>query len=185
MNSIIKTVIFWAVIVVSALLLGQVVRSGADKTSRPLSEISYSAFLAQVAAGHVSSVAIAGNEVRGVDDKGANFHVVVPSNQTRMLDALQQHGVEIWIRETSQGSWPSWLLNLAPLILLGALWFFMIRQMRMHANRQQDISASTAPNPVATIWPLKDVRLRLEARNLRLQTVTSVTFDFPVFPEKV
>ena len=145
MNSVIKTVVFWAVIVVSALLLWQVVRSGADKPSGPVSEISYSAFLAQVAAGHVSSVTIAGNVVRGVDDKGANFRVVVPSNQTDMMNALQQHGVEIWIRDTAEGSWPTWLMNLAPLILLGALWFFMIRQMRMRTNIQQGMSATNPP----------------------------------------
>ena len=29
----------------------------------------------------------------------------------------------------------SWLLNLAPLVLLGALWFFMIRQMQTGGNK--------------------------------------------------
>jgi cell division protease FtsH len=95
----------------------------------------------------VSSVTIAGNEVRGLDDKGANFHVVVPSNQTVLMDALQQHGVEIWFRDTSQGSWPSWLLNLAPLILLGALWFFMIRQMQTRTNIRR-AESGVNPSPI-------------------------------------
>jgi ATP-dependent Zn protease len=47
-----------------------------------------------------------------------------------MLDALQQHGVEVWFRETNAQGWTTWIANLAPLILLGALWFFMIRQMQ-------------------------------------------------------
>ena len=128
MHKTVKAVIFWAVIVASAFLLWQTVRSGSDKPSGPVPEISYSAFLAQVSAGHVSSVTIAGNVVRGLDDKGANFRVVIPSNQTAIMDALQQHGVEIWFRQTAEGNWSTWLLNLAPLILLGALWFFMIRK---------------------------------------------------------
>jgi len=128
MNPAMKAVIFWAVIVVSALLLWQVVRTGSQGGAVP--EISYSRFLAQVADGQVSKVTIAGNVVRGIDAKGDTFRVIVPANQTAMMDALQQHKVEIWFREAPEQGWPNWILNLAPLVLLGALWFFMIRQMR-------------------------------------------------------
>ena len=51
MNRTIKAVIFWAVIVVSAFLLWQQVRTSVDKPAGQVSEISYSAFLSQVAAG--------------------------------------------------------------------------------------------------------------------------------------
>ncbi|MFY9675374.1 MAG: ATP-dependent metallopeptidase FtsH/Yme1/Tma family protein [Terriglobales bacterium] len=145
MNRTIKAVIFWAVILVSAVLLWQTVRSGSNPSAGQVPEISYTAFLAQVSEGHVRSVTIAGNVVRALDDKGANFRVVVPSNQTAMMDALQQHGVEIWFRETAEGNWPAWVLNLAPLILLGALWFFMIRQMRMRGKIQQDMPGAAPP----------------------------------------
>jgi hypothetical protein len=47
-----------------------------------------------------------------------------------MLELLQQKGAEIWFRDTSQGTWGTWIMNLAPLALLAALWFFMIRQMQ-------------------------------------------------------
>jgi cell division protease FtsH len=128
MNSVIKAVLFWTVIVVSALLFWQVVRSGS--TAQAVPEISYSEFLTKVANGQVSEVTIAGGVVRGSDAKGGNFRVVAPANQAAMLDALQQHGVEIWFKEIPEQTWPSWILNLLPLILLGALWFFMIRQMQ-------------------------------------------------------
>jgi cell division protease FtsH len=128
MNSVVKTVVFWIVIVVSATLLWQVVKTGS--TAQAVPEISYSDFLARVASGQVSKVTIARSVVRGSDAKGSSFRVIVPSNQTAMLDALQQHGVEIWFKETAEQGWPSWILNLVPLILLAALWFFMIRQMQ-------------------------------------------------------
>lgn len=104
MSKTIKAVIFWATIVVSATLLWQVVKSGANAPTRQVSEISYSRFLAQVADGQVSRVTIAGTVVRGTDNKGGGFRVIVPSNQTAMIDALQQHGVEIWFRETPETS---------------------------------------------------------------------------------
>jgi ATP-dependent Zn protease len=103
MNSVAKTVLFWLVIVVSATLLWQVVRTGSrNAPSGQASEISYSRFLTQVTEGQVSSVTVSGNVVRGIDTKGSTFRVVVPSNQRAMMDALQQHGVEIWFREAQE-----------------------------------------------------------------------------------
>ncbi len=48
------------------------------------------------------------------------------------------------VRDASSGSWPSWLLNLAPLILLAALWFFMIRQMQTGGNKALSFGKSRA-----------------------------------------
>jgi len=128
MNTVAKTVIFWAVIVVSAFLLWQVVRSGGPTQTVP--EISYSEFLGRIASGQVSKVTIAGSVVHASDAKGGSFRVIAPSNQSAMLEVLQQQGVEIWFKETPEQGWPNWILNLAPLVLLAALWFFMIRQMQ-------------------------------------------------------
>jgi len=47
-------------------------------------------------------------------------------------------------RDINSGSWPSWLLNLAPLILLAALWFFMIRQMQTGGNKALSFGKSRA-----------------------------------------
>ena len=138
-----KTALFWLVIGVSALLLWQVVKTG--NTAQAVTEISYSDFSARVASGQVSKVTIAGSVVRGYDAKGGSFRVIVPSNQSAVLEALQQHGVEIWFRETTEQGWPSWILNLAPLVLLGALWFFMIRQMQRRRSAGDGPSSYTPP----------------------------------------
>jgi cell division protease FtsH len=150
MSSVAKAVIFWAVIVVSAFLLWQVVRSGGPAQAVP--EISYSEFLGRVADGQVSKVTIAGSVVHGSNSKGGSFHVIAPANQSAMLEALQEHGVEIWFREVPEGNWPNWLMNLAPLILLAALWFFMIRQMQKRGkarfvNQGPPGSASSPETP--------------------------------------
>ena len=140
MNKNIKALVFWMVIVVSAFLLWQTVKAGGPAPA--VSEISYSDFLTRVANGQVSRVTIAGSVVRGLDAKGSSFRVIVPVNQTPMLDALQQHGIDIWFKETPEQGWPNWILNLAPLVLLGALWFFMIRQMQKRGSAAQGLSSS-------------------------------------------
>ena len=141
-----KTVLFWLVIVVSAYLLWQVVKASPADQNAP--EISYSRFLAQVTDGQVTKVTIAGSVVRGYDSKGGSFRVIAPLNQSAMVDVLQQHGVDIWFRESPEQGWPTWLLNLAPLVLLAALWFFMIRQMQK-SNRLRATGQIPTPSPDA------------------------------------
>ena len=145
MSSVAKTVIFWAVIIVSAFLLWQVVKGGPDNQRTP--EISYSQFVSQVADGQISKVAITGSVVRGYDTKGGSFRVIAPPNQSMMLQTLEEHGVEVWFKETPEQGLPNWLLNLAPMVMLAALWFFMIRQM----NRASRLRASAQPVPGSTL----------------------------------
>jgi cell division protease FtsH len=121
-----KTVVFWAVIVGSAFLLWQVVRTGSSVPAEP--EISYSRFLAQIANGQVSKVTVMGHQIRGYDTAGGTFRVVIPSDQSGVLDALQQHGVEIWVRDVSAVAWPYWILNCSPLLILSLLCLLMFRQ---------------------------------------------------------
>jgi cell division protease FtsH len=139
--------VFWAVVIVSALLLWQTVRVNTANQNIP--EISYSHFLSQTASGQVSKVTIAGSVVRGYDERGGSFRVIAPPNQSAMLEALQQQGVEIWFKESPEPTWGNWLLNLAPLALLAALWFFMIRQMqktnRLRAAGQTSTPSSDSP----------------------------------------
>ena len=54
-------------------------------------------------------------------------------------------GVTITIRDINSGSWPLQLLGTwAPLILLAALWFFMIRQMQTGGNKALSFGKSRA-----------------------------------------
>lgn len=148
MNRNIRAVIFWAVIVVSAFLLWQVVKSGGHEQNIP--EISYSQFVAQIANNQISKVTIAGNVVHGYDTKGAGFRVITPPNQSEMVENLQAHGAEIWFKEAPEQGWPNWIMNLMPLILLAALWFFMIRQMQKGSRLRASGTMTSAPPPPDT-----------------------------------
>ena len=103
-----RTVVFWLVIVVSAFLLWQVAKTGGSAQSDP--EISYTEFLARVANGKVGTVTIAGSVVRGAGSNG-KFRVIAPPNQNAMLEALQQHGVEIRFKEVADQTFATWILN--------------------------------------------------------------------------
>jgi len=143
-NSTVKTVVFWLVIVLSAFLLWQVVKAGAG--SQKEQELTFSQFMGEVEKDNVKEVTIIGQEVRGKlqNPPGSGFHTTAPANYPDMIKMLREKGVNISIRDVSNGSWPSWLLNLAPLILLAALWFFMIRQMQTGGNKALSFGKSRA-----------------------------------------
>jgi cell division protease FtsH len=142
-NSTVKTVVFWLVIVLSAFLLWQVVKAGS--TGQKEKEINFSQFLLDVDQGNVKEVTINLQEIRGkFQNDGSTFHTIVPTNYPDMYKTLRDKGVNMTVRDASSGGWPSWLLNLAPLILLAALWFFMIRQMQTGGNKALSFGKSRA-----------------------------------------
>ncbi|MGA9964219.1 MAG: ATP-dependent zinc metalloprotease FtsH [Terriglobales bacterium] len=143
MNSTVKTVVFWLVIVLSAFLLWQVVKAGG--AGQKEKEVNFSQFMTDVDQGNVKEVTINLQEVHGkFQNDGSTFHTTVPVNYPEMIKKLSDKGVNITVRDASSGSWPSWLLNLAPLILLAALWFFMIRQMQTGGNKALSFGKSRA-----------------------------------------
>jgi len=141
-NSTLKTVLFWAVIIVSAFLLWQVVRTG--NSGQKDKEINFSQFMSNVDQGLVREVTVIGLEVRGKLSDGSQFHTTVPPNYPDMYKTLREKGVSTSIKDISNGTWPTWILNLAPLALLAALWFFMIRQMQTGGNKALSFGKSRA-----------------------------------------
>ena len=143
MNSTVKTVVFWLVIILSAVLLWQVVKAG--NTGQKDKEINFSQFMSDVDQGVVKEVTISGMEVRGkYKNDNSGFHTTAPVNYPDMIKTLKDKGVSMTFHDINSGGWPTWLLNLAPLILLAALWFFMIRQMQTGGNKALSFGKSRA-----------------------------------------
>jgi cell division protease FtsH len=128
-----KTVVFWFLILVSAMLLWRLVRATPKDSAAP--EISYSQFMSEAEAGQVASVSVTGSRIQGHYRDGKTFHLVGPSNAGVYVDVLRSKGVEVWFKESADQSLSLQLLGTwAPLILLGALWFFMIRQIQRRGS---------------------------------------------------
>jgi cell division protease FtsH len=144
-NSTVKTVLFWLLIGVSALLLWEVVKSARD--GQKDQELSVTQFMGDVDQNNIRDIEVNGMEVHGHHRDGQQFHTTAPSNYftPEMLKGLQSKGVGIKFRDINSGSIPLTLLGTwAPLILLGALWFFMIRQMQTGGNKALSFGKSRA-----------------------------------------
>ncbi len=143
MNSTVKTALFWLLIVVSAFLLWEVVKTARD--GQKDKEKNFTEFMADVDQGHVHDVLVDGQQVKGKLTDGSAFHTTAPLNYPDMVKTLRDKGVVISFRDVNSGSIPLQLLGTwAPLILLGALWFFMIRQMQTGGNKALSFGKSRA-----------------------------------------
>jgi len=141
-NSTVKTIIFWVVILISAVALWQVVKTA--NSGQKVQEINFSRFMAEVDQGTVKEVTLTGMEVKGKLADGSLFHTTAPANYPEMIKKLQDKNVSITVQDVGNSSW-GWLINLfAPLALLAALWYFMIRQMQTGGNKALSFGKSRA-----------------------------------------
>ena len=145
MNSTVKTALFWLLIVVSAFLLWEVVKGARD--GQKDKEVNVTQFMSDIDQNHVREITVNGMEVHGKYVDGSAFHTTAPANYftPESLKTLQGKGINITFRDVNSGSLPLQLLGTwAPLILLGALWFFMIRQMQTGGNKALSFGKSRA-----------------------------------------
>ena len=143
MNSTVKTVLFWLLIVVSAALLWEVVKNARDNQKDK--EINVTQFMSQVDSGDVHELTVSGMEVHGKYRDGTAFHTTAPSNYftPEMLKSLQAKGINISFRDINGGNW-AWLIQVVPIVLIGAVWIFMLRQMQTGGNKALSFGKSRA-----------------------------------------
>ena len=146
MNSTVKTIIFWVFILVCLMMLYMVVQRGAGMGSKP-TEIGYSDLLDKIEAGQVQDATIQGEEVHG-HLKGAKdeFHTTISSNLVDSLTKeLRAAKVNTNIKPPqNNGLLLQLLFNVGPFVLLGAIWFFMLRQMQSGGNKALSFGKSRA-----------------------------------------
>ena len=143
MNSTVKTVLFWVLIVVSGLLLYQLLKSARDGQKDV--ELNVTQFMGDIDQGKVHELTVNGMEVRGKHTDGSAFHTTAPANYftPEMLKTLQSKGVSITFRDINGGNW-AWLIQVVPFVLIGAVWLFMLRQMQTGGNKALSFGKSRA-----------------------------------------
>jgi len=142
-NSTVKTVLFWLLIVVSAALLWEVVKGARD--SQKDKEVNVTQFMSDIDSGNVRELTVNGMEVTGKYRDGSAFHTTAPLNYftPEMLKTLQAKGINIKFRDINGGNW-AWLIQVVPIVLIGAVWIFMLRQMQTGGNKALSFGKSRA-----------------------------------------
>jgi cell division protease FtsH len=142
-NSTVKTILFWVFVFACLVLLWQVFEKGTGSGKEQ--EITFSQFLQDAQQGQIGDVTVMGSEVRGhfKNDK-SQFHVTVPANYPHLYDILADNKVSVTVKDQNGSSWLPILVNFAPIIIIGLLWFFMLRQMQTGGNKALSFGKSRA-----------------------------------------
>ena len=147
MNVTAKTIVFWVVMLATAVLLWQVVKTGTPDKEQ---ELNFTRFLDEVEAGNVAEVTIVGTnnappQIRGkLKKEGQAFKTVAPPNYPDMIKQLREKNVVIQVKEVSSSSWVSLLVQASPFLLLIGFWIFMMRQMQSGGNKALSFGKSRA-----------------------------------------
>jgi ATP-dependent metalloprotease FtsH len=145
LNSTLKTVLLWAVIIVLVVLLWSLFQN-----SKGTSEtILFSDFLAKVNQGNVASVTIHGDDIHGETKQTApggkkEFQVIVLANYPTMIDQLVAKGVKVQVEHAADTPFITALITWAPVLFLVGLWIFFMRQMQAGGNKALSFGKSKA-----------------------------------------
>ena len=77
--------------------------------------------------------------------KDNGFHTTIRlANYPDMFKTLQDNKVSITVKNTQGNAWWPILLQLSPILIIGAVWYFMIRQMQSGGNKALSFGKSRA-----------------------------------------
>ncbi|MBI4161570.1 MAG: ATP-dependent metallopeptidase FtsH/Yme1/Tma family protein, partial [Acidobacteria bacterium] len=145
MNSFVKNVLFWLV-VVSALIL--VYKLYSQTQPRP-EDLTFSEFFERVEAGEIAEVTIRGPEIEGTFDapdasgQARSFRTFAPDYDDLVSD-LRRNGVRINAKKPRESTYLITLLSWAPILLFAGIWIFFMRQMQTGGNKALSFGKSKA-----------------------------------------
>ncbi|MEE3294871.1 MAG: ATP-dependent zinc metalloprotease FtsH [Pseudomonadota bacterium] len=142
-NGNLRSFIVWAILAFALLGLYNFVQGPIISSDQ--SEISFSQLLAEVDAGNISDVEIAGDNITGHYTDGREFETFAPSDPT-LVQRLYKGGVSITAKPQKDGG-PTLigvLISLFTMLLLIAVWIFFMRQMQGGGGRAMGFGKSKA-----------------------------------------
>jgi cell division protease FtsH len=140
LNSTLKSLLFWAALVVIAVVVYNV----STKLQNTDHQINFSEFMSSVKAGGVESVIITGQEITGTNKEHETFHTYAPAQYEGLANELLQGGVVIKAKAETASPWASILYSWAPLLLMLGFYIFFMRQVQSGGNKALSFGKSKA-----------------------------------------
>jgi cell division protease FtsH len=141
-----RNLAIWGVIVVVVLglygVMNQTTRMGAASAG---ADPSYSQLIHNIDSGSVRKASIHGDTVDVQDPDGkVKFSVTTPYNQDDLIKHLEAQNVDFSVKPAGGNPMLALLINLLPVILIAAVWFFFMRQMQGGARGAMGFGKSKA-----------------------------------------
>ena len=144
LNSTVKTILIWVLILVAAVGLYSFV----EHSGNPGEMLTLTDFLNKVEAGEVAEVEINGSNLKGEYTAGgtnAEFRSTIPQEYSKIYDTLVAKGVIVKIIPPDQNPWLAMLLSWGlPMLFVFGFWIFFMRQMQSGGNKALSFGKSRA-----------------------------------------
>ena len=140
MNSTLRSLVFWMVLVVVVVLIWNV----STQFQAADDSVTFTEFLRQVDAGEVQSVELTGNEINGVVSTGSRFRTYAPPQYEGLVNRLVERDVAITAKEAASSPWATLLYSWAPILLIIGFWIFFMRQVQSGGNKALSFGKSRA-----------------------------------------
>ena len=140
MNSTLRSLVFWMVLVVVVVLIWNV----STQFQAVDDSVTFSDFLRQVDAGEVQSVELTGNEITGSLAGGSRFRTYAPPQYEGLVNRLVERDVAVTAREATSSPWATLLYSWAPILLIIGFWIFFMRQVQSGGNKALSFGKSRA-----------------------------------------
>lgn len=144
MNSTIRQVIFWVVIIVGAIFLYKIFHNTGGNPPTPL---SYSELRNKIDEAQVKEAVIDRENITGVLTNGTKYKTKLGNEFVArdLAEQMKSKNVKIEFEpSSSSGLWANMLIMYAPFILIIAFWIFMLRQMQSGGNKALSFGKSRA-----------------------------------------
>ena len=140
MNSTLKSLLFWMVLVVVGVLIWNV----STKFQNHDRQVTFSEFMSWSDSGSVARVVITGQEITGYTKQNEAFHTYAPAQYDGLVNKLIDRGVMVQAKEPTASPWASLLYSWAPVLLMIGFWVFFMRQMQSGGNKALSFGKSKA-----------------------------------------
>ena len=148
MNSTLKNILFW----MGLIVIGATIWELSTSLQRTEEEISFSEFIERVKADKVDTVVLTGNEVTGTykvaggeaDATAKTFRTYAPPQYQGLANFLDGKVAKIDAKRETPGTWTTFLVSWAPILLMIGFWIFIMRQMQSGGNKALSFGKSRA-----------------------------------------
>ena len=146
MNSTVRQIVFWVLIIGGAFLLYQVFNG--SNTQKEV-QLGYNALFDKITAKPTqvkSAVLEEGRGIKGELTNGENFYTEISNEfvQAEVAKAMKDANIKVGFKSTSSSQWLFGLISYAPLLVFIGLWIFMMRQMQSGGNKALSFGKSRA-----------------------------------------
>lgn len=141
MNKFVKNVALYVFLMVIAVAIFNTFVHPQDK----LAEMAYSDFVSQIEKKNVASVVMIENSIKGKLKDGTEFSTYIPNNDMKIVEKMTEGNVVITAKPPEQPSWwMSLLSSLLPILILVAVWFWIMNQTQGGGGRVMSFGKSRA-----------------------------------------